>query len=88
MILTVLNPFYIIYCEHRYFRCIHFRGFVKMGNFACIKIRVLCKLKVIFEMYIFSRIFKKRKLLENLYSAKISTFTVYQYENTCMYFYY
>ena len=24
------------------FACIHFRGFMKMGNFACIKIRVLC----------------------------------------------
>ena len=23
------------------FACIHFRGFMKMGNFACIKIRVL-----------------------------------------------
>ena len=24
------------------FACIHFRGFMKLGNFACIKIRVLC----------------------------------------------
>ena len=24
------------------FACIHFRGFMKMGNFACIKIRILC----------------------------------------------
>ena len=24
------------------FACIKFRGFMKMGNFACIKIRVLC----------------------------------------------
>ena len=34
-------------------------------------------MKVIFKVYIFSRIFKKRELHENLYSAKISTFTVY-----------
>ena len=24
------------------FACINFRGFMKLGNFACIKIRVLC----------------------------------------------
>ena len=24
------------------FACINFRGFMKIGNFACIKIRVLC----------------------------------------------
>ena len=24
------------------FACIHFREFIKLGNFACIKIRVLC----------------------------------------------
>ena len=29
-----------------------------------------------FERYIFSRIFKKRELRENMYSAKIPTFTV------------
>ena len=65
------------------FACIHFRGFMKMGNFACIKIHVLCitgslgKIKVIFEVYIFSRIFKKCKLHENMVCAKISTFTVF-----------
>ena len=26
------------------FACINFRGFMKLGNFACIKIRVLCKI--------------------------------------------
>ena len=31
---------------------------------------------VIFTVYIFSRIFKKRELSENIYSVKISTFTV------------
>ena len=31
---------------------------------------------VIFTVYIFSRIFKKRELSENIYNAKISTFTV------------
>ena len=36
-------------------------------------------LKVIFTPYIFSRIFKKRELRENMYNAKISTFTVYSY---------
>ena len=30
-----------IYCELVIFLCIHFRGFMKMGNFACIKIHVL-----------------------------------------------
>ena len=33
-------------------------------------------MKVVFEVYIFSRIFKKRELRENMYCAKISTFTV------------
>ena len=33
-------------------------------------------MNVIFEVYIFSRIFKKRDLRENTYSAKMSTFTV------------
>ena len=64
------------------FACIDFRGFMKMGNFVCIKIRVLCiigslgYIKVIFHVYIISRIFKKRELSRNMYSAKISTFTV------------
>ena len=55
---------------------------MKLGNFACIKIRILCIIgsigyyNVIFEAYIFSRIFKKRELRENMYSAKICTFTV------------
>ena len=35
---------------------------------------------VIFPVYIFSRIFKKRKLSENIYNANISTFTVYKIE--------
>ena len=30
------------YCERRYFACINFRVFMKIGNFACIKICVLC----------------------------------------------
>ena len=33
---------------------------------------------VIFTVYIFSRIFKKRELSENIFNAKISTFTVYE----------
>ena len=32
---------------------------------------------VIFTAYIFLRIFKNRELSENIYNAKISTFTVY-----------
>ena len=35
---------------------------------------------VIFTAYIFSRIFKKRELSENIYNAKISTFTVYNFQ--------
>ena len=31
---------------------------------------------VMFTVYIFSRIFKKRELSENIYNAKISTFTI------------
>ena len=64
------------------FACIHFHRFMKMVNFACIKIRVLCMIgslgyiNVIFEVYIFSRIFKKRESRENMYSAIISMFTV------------
>ena len=34
---------------------------------------------VIFTVYIFSQIFKKRELSENIYNAKMSTFTVQQY---------
>ena len=34
---------------------------------------------VIFTVYIFSQIFKKRELSENIYNAKISTLTVQQY---------
>ena len=55
---------------------------MKIGNFACIKIRVLVQMAlyalmiVIFKVYIFSRIFKKRELSENIYNAKNSTFTV------------
>ena len=50
-----------------------------MGIFAWIKIRVLRIFgslgyhKVLFMVYIFSQIYKKR---ENMYSAKMSTFTV------------
>ena len=65
------------------FVCIHFRGFMKMGNFAWIKIRSLRKTPSIGyhkrkfrSVYIFSRISKKRELRENIYSVKISTFTV------------
>ena len=64
------------------FACINFRGFKKMGNIARIKIRVLSITgsidyhNVVFTVLIFSRIFKKRELRENIYSVKISTFTV------------
>ena len=64
------------------FACINFRGFMIMGNFACIKIRVLCIIspmaiiKEVFEVYIFLRISKKRELRENMYTSKIFTFTV------------
>ena len=34
---------------------------------------------VIFTVYIFSRIIKKHELSENIYNAKISTFTVTNY---------
>ena len=33
-------------------------------------------IKVIFAMYIFSQIFKKRELRENMHNGKMSTFTV------------
>ena len=36
-------------------------------------------MKVVFEVYIFSRIFKKRELRGNMYSAKIFTFTVVRF---------
>ena len=48
----------------------------------CIKIRVSVHLtlsamiNIIFTMYIFLRIFKKRELCKNMYSTKMSTFTV------------
>ena len=64
------------------FACIHFRGLVKIGNFARIKIRALSKIgslgfyKSNFERYVFSRIFKKHELRENMYIAKITTLTV------------
>ena len=65
------------------FACINFHGFMKLGYFACIKIRVLCIIgsiriiKVIFEVYIFSRIFKKTRITrkyvhrENIYVHSI-----------------
>ena len=66
------------------FACIHFRGSTKMGNFALIDI---CILRIngsvgyheffFFMVYIFSRIFKKLELCENMFNAKISTFTVF-----------
>ena len=65
------------------FACINFRGFVKMGNFLCIKFAfsvhqaLKAIINVIFTVYIFSRLFNRRELRENMYSAKISTFTVY-----------
>ena len=55
-------------CERRYVRVYKFR---KMRNFAWIEIRVSRKLalyaiiKVIFVVYIFSQIFKKRELRKN-----------------------
>ena len=36
---------------------------------------------VIFTVYIFSRIFEERELSENIYNAKMSTFTVYKSVN-------
>ena len=60
------------------FACINFLAFPKTDNFALINMRVffcfclpLCgTIKVIFTMYIFSRIFHKREYRENMYSAK------------------
>ena len=37
-------------------------------------------IRVTFEGYIFSRIFKKRELRENMDNAKMSTFTVFRKE--------
>ena len=65
------------------FASIHFRGFMKMGNFACIKIRVFSTNDSLdyndgnfHRVYVYSWIFKKSELSENIYSANISTFTV------------
>ena len=64
------------------FACVNFRESMKMDNFAYIKMRVLSitgslgYLKSNVQGYIFSRIFKKWELRENMYSVKISTFTV------------
>ena len=65
------------------FACIHFREFAKNGNFAWIYIRIFYIIvsiwpykSVFFTMYKCSRIFEKRELRENMYDAKISTFTV------------
>ena len=65
------------------FACINLRGFMKMGYFACIRIRVL---RIISSLgyyknnfrglHIFADIKKKRELRENMYNAQISTFTV------------
>ena len=56
-----------------------------MGNFECIKIRVFSSNGSLGfndsnfnKVYIFSRIFKKRELSENIYNAKNSTFTVFK----------
>ena len=64
----------------------YFRGFMKMDNFARIKFHVL---SITGSMGYYKRnghsnvslihvslIFKKRELRDNIYSAKISTFTV------------
>ena len=65
------------------FACINFWGFVKMDNSLCIKFAfsvhqaLKAIINVIFTVYIFSRLFNRRELRENMYSAKISTFTVY-----------
>ena len=56
-----------------------------MGNFDRIEthiLNIICSLcykkliNVIFMVFIFSRISNKRKLRENMFSVKISTFTV------------
>ena len=62
------------------FVCIHFCGFLKMGKLACIKncVFTITASLGFYKSYshIFLRIFKKRELCENMYNAKISTFTV------------
>ena len=70
------------YCERRYFRAhkfSHISEFREDLFSRCFLILLpLCSnIKVIFTMYIFARIFAK---CENMYSAKISTFTVYLLE--------
>ena len=64
------------------FACIKYCKFAQI--FAWIYIRVFdiiapryCIIKVIFTVFIFSRIFGKRGKCENIYNAKISTFTVF-----------
>ena len=53
-----------------------------MGKFACIKIHVLCMIGPLgyyecnFQGVHILQIFKRRELRKNMYSAKISTFTV------------
>ena len=59
------------------FTCIHFCAVPKNWQFRADLFSLCGIIKVIFTMYIFSRIFDKR---ENMYSAKISTFTVYCFE--------
>ena len=70
-------------CKHRYFHVYKFRGIMKMVNFACIKI-LYGTHKVIFNVDIFSQIFKKGEFRKYMYIAKISTFTVAHFLNsTC-----
>ena len=38
---SIYGEYNMIYCERRIFVCIDVRGFMKMDNFACIKIPVL-----------------------------------------------
>ena len=40
-------------------------------------------IRVIFALYLFSRIFEKRELSENMYNAKISKFTVWGMMSKC-----
>ena len=47
-------------------------------KFACLlSLTLFGIIQLNFALYIFSRIFQIRELPENIYSAKISTFTVY-----------
>ena len=71
------------YCEHIYF--LHVKIFVNLRKlaisrglkFAYLFLLLVCGIiKVIFNLYIFSRIFDKREKLENMNSANVSTFTV------------